>query len=112
MRSKFACLKGNHHGVLTETKVGLFPVIDPTKGDPGAGADPGFDLNSFLSKDPSFLPSILKIGRVSFFCDADFFLKFHPTLTANNSGLKPSKLEKYHIFGILRTSAFTWSYPG
>ena len=55
MRSKFACLKGNHHGVLTETKVG-FPVIDPTKGDPGAGADPGFDLNSFLSKDPSFLP--------------------------------------------------------
>ena len=34
------------------------------------------------------------------------------TLTANNSGLKPLKLEKYHIFGILRTSAFTGSYPG
>ena len=40
------------------------------------------------------------------------FRNFHPTLTANNSGLKPSKLKKYHIFGILRTSAFTWSYPG
>ena len=28
-------------GVLTETKLGVdFPVIDPTKGDPGLGADP------------------------------------------------------------------------
>ena len=41
-----------------------------------------------------------------------FFLKFDSTLTANNSGSKPLNLKKYHIFGILRTSAFTWSYPG
>jgi hypothetical protein len=46
------------------------------------------------------------------FCDAssplNFFFNFHSTLTANNSGLKPSKLKNYHIFGILRTSAFSW----
>ena len=41
-----------------------------------------------------------------------FFLKFDSTLTADNSGSKPPNLENYHIFGILRTSAFTWSYPG
>ena len=34
------------------------------------------------------------------------------SLTANNSCSKPLKLEKYHIFGIVRTSAFTWPYPG
>ena len=33
------------------------------------------------------------------------------TLTANNSGLKPSKLKNYHIFGMLRTSAFSWYTP-
>ena len=40
-----------------------------------------------------------------------FFFNFHPTLTANNSGLKPSKLKNYHIFGMLRTSAFSWFTP-
>ena len=57
----------------------------------------------------------LKIVAVSFFCNAssplNFFLNFHPTLTANNSGLKPSKLKNYNIFGILRTSALTWYHP-
>ena len=38
-------------------------------------------------------------------------LNFHPTLTANNSGLKPSKLKNYNIFGILRTPAFSWYHP-
>ena len=55
---------------------------------------------------------IFKIVAVSFFFNASFrwifFLKFDLTLTANNSGLKPSKLENYNIFGILRTSAFSW----
>ena len=37
--------------------------------------------------------------------------RIDPTLTANNSGSKPSNLKKYHIFGIVRTSAFTWSCP-
>ena len=32
------------------------------------------------------------------------------TLTANNFGLKPSKLKNYHIFRKRRTSAFSW-YP-
>ena len=54
----------------------------------------------------------INIVAVSFFCNASFrwifFLKFDLTLTANNSGLKPSKLENYNIFGNLRTSAFTW----
>ena len=36
--------------------------------------------------------------------------KNSPTLTANNSGLKPSKLKNYHIFRKRRTSAFSW-YP-
>ena len=38
------------------------------------------------------------------------FFNFHPTLTANNSGLKPSTLKNYHIFRLRRTSAFLW-YP-
>ena len=40
-----------------------------------------------------------------------FFFHFHPTLTANNSGLKPSKLKNYNIFGIARTLAFSWYHP-
>ena len=39
------------------------------------------------------------------------FFNFHPTLTSNNSGLKPSKLKNYHIFGMPRTSAFSWYTP-
>jgi len=54
----------------------------------------------------------LIIVAVSFFCNAsfpwNFFFNFDLTLTANNSGLKPLKLKNYHIFGILRTSAFSW----
>ena len=34
--------------------------------------------------------------------------KNSPTLTANNSGLKPSKLKNYHIFRKPWTSAFRW----
>ena len=32
------------------------------------------------------------------FCLSRIFFNFHPTLTANNSGLKPSILKNYHIF--------------
>ena len=52
----------------------------------------------------------------------DFFLTFpfkskkkvktYLTLTANNSPLKSRTPQKYHIFGKLRTSAFSWWYPG
>ena len=60
----------------------------------------------------SFQSSKLDIVAVSFFFNAsfpwNFFFNFDLTLTANNSGLKPLKLENYHIFGILRTSAFSW----
>ena len=55
----------------------------------------------------------LNIVAVSFFFDTSspliFFFNFHPTLTANNSGLKPSKLKNYNIFGMLWTSAFSWN---
>ena len=60
----------------------------------------------------SFQTPKIDIVAVSFFFNAaspeNFFFKFHPTLTANNSGLKPSKLKNYHIFGKPRTSAFSW----
>ena len=63
----------------------------------------------------SFQTPKIDIVAVSFFFNAaspeNFFFKFHPTLTANNSGLKPSKLKNYHIFGKPRTSAFSWYTP-
>ena len=63
----------------------------------------------------SFQTPKIDIVAVSFFFDTasseNFFFKFHPTLTANNSGLKPSKLKNYHIFGMPRTSAFSWYTP-
>ena len=37
-----------------------------------------------------------------------FFWKFHLTLTVNNSPLKSRTPKKYHIFGNLWTSAFSW----
>ena len=40
--------------------------------------------------------------------DPFFFLKFDLTLTVNNSPLKTATLKKYHIFGNLWTSAFSW----
>ena len=56
----------------------------------------------------------LNIVAVSFFCNArfywNFFSKFDPTLSAYNYASKTPNLKNYHIFGILRTSAFTW-YP-
>ena len=56
------------------------------------------------------------IEAVSFFCDVAtrgiFFLRFDPTLTANNSGLKPWNIEKYHIFGKPWACSSTWWNPG
>ena len=47
-----------------------------------------------------------------FFCDVAtqgiFFLGFDPTLGANNSGLKPLNIEKYHIFGKPWACSSTW----
>ena len=49
--------------------------------------------------------------NVSFF-DTDIFWNilsiFHATSGNDNSGIKDLNLKKYHIFGILRTSAFRW----
>ena len=56
-------------------------------------------------------------GR-GFFCYGSLFLltepKFHSrlTLSSNNSRSKPHTPNKFHIFGIVRTSAFRWTYPG
>ena len=49
---------------------------------------------------------------VPFFVTPIFSSEFDLTSTAYNYGLKPQNLENYHIFGILRTSAFRWTYPG
>ena len=46
------------------------------------------------------------------FLPSKIFLEFDKTLTANNSHLKTATPKNYHIFGILRTSAFTWWYLG
>jgi hypothetical protein len=63
-----------------------------------------------------FGAEILKIVAVSFFFNGPSLLflklKFELTSGAHNSASKSPNLENYHIFGILRTSAFTWSYPG
>ena len=37
--------------------------------------------------------------------------KFEWTLEADNYGLKPLNLKNYNIFGILRTSPFSWYHP-
>jgi len=62
----------------------------------------------------SFQDPQINIVAVSFFCDArfywNFFSKFDPTLSAYNYASKTLNFKNYHIFGILRTSAFTW-YP-
>ena len=61
--------------------------------------------------------SNFKITGVVFFYGSLFLLtepKFHSCLTlrSNNSRSKPHTPNKFHIFGIVRTSAFRWTYPG
>ena len=60
--------------------------------------------------------SKIKIVAVSFFGNghtpAEIFFEFDPTSTGNNSPLKSATPKKYHIFEIVRTSAFTWYPPG
>ena len=62
--------------------------------------------------------SNFKITGVVFFFNGSLFLltepKFHSrlTLSSNNSRSKPHTPNKFHIFGIVRTSAFRWTYPG
>ena len=62
----------------------------------------------------SFEDPKINIVAVSFFLNDrfywNFFSKFDPTLSAYNYASKTPNLKNYHIFGILRTSAFTW-YP-
>ena len=63
----------------------------------------------------SFQARKIKIVAVLFFdasSDPFFLWKFYLTLTANNSPLKSRTPQKYHIFGNLRTSAFSRWYPG
>ena len=56
--------------------------------------------------------SKLKIAAVGFFFTPPspliFSFKFDLTLTANNYGLKPSKLKNVNIFRNVRTCSFTW----
>ena len=77
----------------------------------------GSETNSRCSP-PYELPCLFVSGQKnqncgsSFFCNASsdsfFLLKCDLTLTANNSPLKSPTPKKYHIFGNLWTSAFSW----
>ena len=64
----------------------------------------------------SFQAQKIKIVAVSFFLDTAFCcrkkLKNYQTLTTNNFALKTPPGKNYHIFRNLRTSAFSWWYPG
>ena len=54
----------------------------------------------------------LKIERVFIFVTPPLcqkkFLRYDPTLSSNNYGLKNYSIENHHIFGNSRTSAFIW----
>ena len=53
-----------------------------------------------------------KIVAVSLFFDTAFGCKKNwKALEADNYGLKPLNLKNYNIFGILRTSPFSWYHP-
>ena len=84
-----------------------------------------FERCHWISVDPSWLvprwfngnAQISKLRAWFFFYGSLFLLtepKFHSclTLSSNNSRSKPHTPNKFHIFGIVRTSAFRWTYPG
>ena len=67
---------------------------------------PQYRVGSMLIQFQAPKLDIVAVFNASF--PWNVFFNFDPTLTANNSGFKPLNLEKYHIFGMLWTSAFTW----
>ena len=84
-----------------------------------------FERWYWISVEPSWLvprwfngnAQISKLRAWFFFYGSLFLLtepKFHSrlTLSSNNSRSKPHTPNKFHIFGIVRTSAFRWTYPG
>ena len=84
-----------------------------------------FERCHWISVEPSWLvprwfngnAQISKLRAWVFFYGSLFLLtepKFHSRLTlrSNNSRSKPHTPNKFHIFGIVRTSAFRWTYPG
>ena len=84
-----------------------------------------FERCHWISVEPSWLvprwfngnAQISKLRAWFFFYGSLFLLtepKFHSrlTLSSNNSRSKPHTPNKFHIFGIVRTSAFRWTYPG
>ena len=58
-----------------------------------------------------------KIAAVGFFYGALFLVRTQnfgsvPTLSSDNSRSKTRRPKNHHIFGTVRTLAFTWWYPG
>ena len=79
----------------------------------GPEIESAYNQPCFFHADSISGPKTQNCGRNIFFTVPSqliFFVKFDPTLSANNYGLKTPNLKNYHIFGKLRTSAFTW-YP-
>ena len=83
----------------------------------GSDTESAWDQHGWFHADSMAALKTHYCGRI-FFSQRLLFLvtdsKFHslPTLSSNNSCSKPVNHLILYIFGILRTSAFTWSYPG
>ena len=81
-----------------------------------AGVESGPKKVGFPSADSMACPKTQNCGR-DFFLWHHLFLGMDPkfqclTLSSNNSLWKAGTTKKYHIFWILRTWTFSWSYPG
>ena len=83
----------------------------------GSDTESAWDQHGWFHADSMATLKFQNYGRGFFFYGSLFLLtepKFHSrlTLSSNNSRSKPHTPNKFHIFGIVRTSAFRWTYPG
>jgi len=74
-----------------------------------------FDMEHHIQGTTMWSLTSRRFRKCGSFWNASFpakkFSQFHPTLTANNYGLKPLNLENYNIFGMLWTCPLTWYHP-
>ena len=83
----------------------------------GSDTESAWDQHGWFHADSMAALKTHYCGRVFFLWRLLFLVtdeKFHslPTLSSHNSCSKPLNHLILYIFGILRTSAFTWCYPG
>ena len=92
-------------------------MLRPQFCDLGPEIESAHKKHGWLPADSISGPKSQNCVRNIFFYGSLFLLtepKFHSrlTLSSNNSRSKPHTPNKFHIFGIVRTSAFRWTYPG